>query len=90
MRVRLKGAIMTDPEIRINILREKNELHIFIQQLADMTPHHAAVLVEDIAEILRTLPNKPFWQISTDDPELAESNTSSHHAGFSPHVRRES
>lgn len=81
---------MTDPEIRINILREKSELHIFIEQLASMTPHQAADLVEEIAGILRTLPNKPIWQISAHDPELLESSTSSHGTGPSPQVRRES
>jgi len=71
---------MTDPEIRINILREESELHIFIEQLNNMTPHEVADLVEDIAGILRTLPGKPFWQMSADDPELVEDNTSSHDA----------
>ena len=51
---------MTDPEIRINILREESELHIFIQQLADRTPYEVAALVEDFAGILRSLPKKPF------------------------------
>jgi hypothetical protein len=73
---------MTDPEIRINILREESELHIFIDQLANMTPHEVAFIVEDIAGILRTLPSKPFWQMSTDDPELEKDNTLSHDAGL--------
>ncbi|HEX3640738.1 MAG TPA: hypothetical protein VHV10_05560 [Ktedonobacteraceae bacterium] len=80
---------MADPEIRINILREKSELHIFIEQLAYMTPHEAADLVEEIAGILRTLPNKPIWQISADDPELTESSTLSHHTDPLPYVRKE-
>ena len=63
---------MADPEIRINILREERELHIFIQQLADRTPHEVAALVEDIAGIVRSLPNKPFWQMSSDDPGFVE------------------
>ena len=77
---------MTDPEIRLNILPGKSELHIFIEQLADMTPYEVAALVEDIAEILRTLPNKPFSQLRTDDPELLEDNTSSQHPDLSPHL----
>jgi hypothetical protein len=81
---------MTDPEIRLNILREESELHIFIEQLADMTPHQVAALVEDIAGILRTLPSKPFWQMSADDPELVEDNTSSHYAGPLQHLIKHS
>ncbi len=81
---------MTDPEIRLNILREESELHIFIEQLADMTPHEVAALVEDIAGLLRTLPGKPFWQMSADDAELEEDNTSSHYAGPWQHLIKHS
>ena len=77
---------MDDPEIRINILPEKSELHFFIEQLADMTPDQVAVLVEHIAGILRTLPDKPFSQLRADDPELIEGNASSHHADLSPQL----
>ena len=72
---------MTDPEIRLNILREENELHIFIDHLANMTPHEIADLVEDIAGILRTLPQKPLKNMSAADPEFTEGDTSSHCAG---------
>jgi len=81
---------MTDPEIRLNILREESELHIFIEQLADMTPHEVAALVEDIAGLLRTLPGKPFWQMSADDAELEEDNTPSHYAGPWQHLIKHS
>jgi hypothetical protein len=81
---------MTDPEIRINILRAESELHIFIEQLANMTPHEVAVLVEDIAGILRTLPGKPLWQMSTDDPELVKDNSLSHDAGPWQHLLKHS
>ncbi len=81
---------MTDPEIRLNILREENELHIFIEHLVNMAPHEIAVLVEDIAGILRTLPKKPLWQMSVDDPELIEGDTSSYDAGPLQHVIKHS
>ncbi len=81
---------MTDPEIRLNILREESELHIFIEQLANMTPHEVAVLVEDIAGILRSLPQKPFWQMSPDDPEFVEGTSSSQDAGTWPHLIKHS
>jgi len=68
---------MTDLEIRLNILREENELHIFIVHLSNMTPHEIADLVEDIAGILRTLPKKPLKYMSANDPELMEDNSSS-------------
>jgi hypothetical protein len=60
MLVRLRGEIMTDPEIRINILREESELHIFIHQLADLTPHEIAALIEYVAQKLHRLTQKPF------------------------------
>ena len=72
---------MTDPEIRLNILREEDGLHIFIEHLANMTPHEIAELVEEIAGILRTLPKKPLKYMSVDDPELMEGDTSSLDAG---------
>ena len=72
---------MTDPEIRLNILREENELHIFIDHLANMTPHEIADLVEDIAGILRTLPQKPLKHMSAEDPEFTDGDSSSHSAG---------
>ncbi len=72
---------MADPEIRLNILREENELHIFIDHLANMTPHEIADLVEDIAGILRTLPQKPLKHMSAADPEFTKGDTSSHAAG---------
>ena len=72
---------MTDPEIRLDILREENELHIFIDHLASMTPHEVADLVEDIAGILRTLPQKPLKHMSAEDPEFTDGNSSSHSAG---------
>jgi hypothetical protein len=75
MLMQLRGAIMTDPEIRLNILREEDELHIFIEHLANMTPHEIADLVEEIAGILRTLPKKPLKHMSVDDPELMEGDT---------------
>lgn len=71
---------MADPEIRLNILREESELHIFIEHLANMTPHEIADLVEDIAGILRTLPKKPLKHMSADDPEFMEGESSSHAA----------
>ncbi len=71
---------MTDPEIRLNILREENELRIFIDHLANMTPHEIADLVEDIAGILRTLPQKPLKCMSAADPEFTKGDTSSHAA----------
>ncbi len=67
---------MTDPEIRLNILREENELHIFIDHLASMTPHEVADLVENIAGILRTLPQKPLRHMSAEDPEFTDGDTS--------------
>ena len=79
---------MTDPEIRLNILREENELHIFIDHLANMTPHEIAELVEDIAGILRTLPQKPLKYMSTDDPELMKDNALSPGANTRQHVTK--
>ena len=67
---------MTDPEIRLNILREENELHIFIDHLASMTPHEVADLVENIAGILRTLPQKPLKHLSAEDPEFTGDSSS--------------
>jgi len=81
---------MTDPEIRLNILREESELHIFIEQLAEMRPHEVADLLEDIAGILRTLPNKLFSQMSTYDPEFVKGNTSSQDAGPWQHLMKHS
>jgi len=72
---------MTDPEIRLNILREENELHIFIEHLANMSPHEIADLVEDIAGILRTLPQKPLEYMNAADPEFTKGDTSLHAAG---------
>ena len=72
---------MTDPEIHLNILREENELPIFIDHLANMTSYEVANLVEDIAGIVRTLPKKPLKYMSVDDPELMEGDTSSYDAG---------
>jgi len=72
---------MTDPEIRLNILREENELHIFINHLANMTPYEIADLVEHIAGILRTLPQKPLKHMSAEDPEFTDGDSSSHSAG---------
>jgi hypothetical protein len=72
---------MTDPEIRLNILREENELHIFIDHLASMTPHEVADLVENIAGILRTLPQKPLEHMRAEDPEFTDGDSSSHIAG---------
>jgi hypothetical protein len=88
--MQLRGAIMTDPEIRLNILREENEWHIFIDHLANMTPHEVANLVEDIAGIVRTLPQKPLKHMSVDDPELMEGDTSSYDAGPLQQVLKDS
>ena len=81
---------MTDPEIRLNILREENELHIFIDHLASMTPHEVADLVEDIAGILRTLPQKPLKHMSAEDPEFTKGDTSFHAAGPTYQVIKDS
>ena len=81
---------MTDPEIRLNILRKENELHIFIDQLANMTPREIADLVEDIAGILRTLPQKPLECMNAADPEFTKDNTSFHTAGPTHQVIKDS
>ena len=81
---------MTDLEIRLNILREENELHIFIDHLANMTPHEIADLVEDIAGILRTLPQKPLECMNAADPEFTKDNTSFHTAGPTHQVIKDS
>ncbi|MGZ3616415.1 MAG: hypothetical protein ACXWPS_23895 [Ktedonobacteraceae bacterium] len=81
---------MTDPEIRLNILREENELHIFIDHLANMTPHEIADLVEDIAGILRTLPQKPLKHMSAADPEFTKGDISSHGTGPMHQVLKDS
>ena len=81
---------MIDPEIRLNILREENELHIFINRLASMTPHEVADLVENIAGILRTLPQKPLRHMSAEDPEFTDGDTSFHDAGPKHQVIKDS
>jgi len=90
MLMQMRGTIMTDPEIRLNILREENELHIFIDHLANMTPHEIADLVEDIAGILRTLPQKPLKHMSAADPEFTKGDTSSHGTGPMHQVLKDS
>lgn len=80
---------MTDPEIRFNILRDENEVHIFIDQLANLTPHEIADLVEDISGILRTLPDKPLKYISSDDPELMVDNTPSQDTKTQHHMTQD-
>ncbi len=69
---------MTDPEICFNILRDENELHIFIDHLADLTPHEVADLLEGISGIVRTLPDKPLKYIGADDPEMKRDNAPPH------------
>jgi len=61
---------MTDPEICFNILRDENELHIYIDHLAHLTPNEVADLLEGISGILRTLPDKQLKYISAEDPEM--------------------
>ena len=81
---------MTDPEIRLNILREEDELHIFIEHLANMTPHEIADLLEDIAGILRTLPQKPLKHMSAADPEFTKGDTLSPGVGLIHQVIKDS
>jgi len=69
---------MNDPEICFNILRDENELHIFIDHLAHLTPNEVADLLEGISEILRTLPDKPLQYISAEDPEMKVDESSPH------------
>jgi hypothetical protein len=61
---------MTYQDIRINILPDESELRISIEQLSLMTPQEIADVVEQIVELLRTLPSKPFVQMSVNDPAL--------------------
>jgi hypothetical protein len=57
-------------DIHINILPDESELRIFIEELALMTPQEIADVVEQIVELLRTLPSKPLMQMSVHDPAL--------------------
>lgn len=61
---------MTYRDIHINILPDESELRISIEQLALMTPQEIADVVQQIVALLRTLPSKPFMQMSVNDPAL--------------------
>ena len=80
---------MTDPEICFNILRDENELHIYIDHLAHLTPHEVADLLESVSGILRTLPDKPLKYISAADPEIKADKTSSHETKAQHQITRD-
>jgi hypothetical protein len=56
-----------DNEIRFNIQRDKNEIQISIEQLANKTLPEIAVILEALTELLRNAPNIPIGQLNTDD-----------------------